>query len=70
MLSGILDDISIYPKNATISTYTYDQMIGMTTSTNPRGQTTFYEYDGFQRLSTVRDQNGKILKLTDYHYKQ
>jgi YD repeat-containing protein len=41
----------------------------MTSSTDAKGMTTYYEYDAFQRLKTIKDQNGNILKQTDYHYK-
>ena len=50
-------------------TYTYKPLVGMTSQTDAKGMTTYYEYDAFQRLKTVKDQNGNILKQTDYHYK-
>lgn len=55
-------------KNAQITTYTYDPLVGMTSSTDPKGMTTTYEYDSFQRLMNVKDQNGNIIKHNDYHY--
>ncbi|WP_448698195.1 hypothetical protein ACFGVR_15350 [Mucilaginibacter sp. AW1-3] len=67
-ISGILDDIRIFPKNALITTYTYQLLTGITSVTDAKGQTTYYEYDAVQRLNTIRDQNGNILKHTDYHY--
>lgn len=69
-ISGLLDDIRIYPKDALISTFTYLPLTGMSSSTDAKGQTMYYEYDNFQRLMTIRDQDGKILKHTDYHYAQ
>ncbi|MEO7215177.1 SpvB/TcaC N-terminal domain-containing protein [Mucilaginibacter sp.] len=63
------DDIRIYPSDAQLSTYTYEPLIGMTTATDPKGLTTYYEYDSFLRLINVKDQNGNIVKHTDYHYK-
>lgn len=62
------DDIRVYPNDAQMSTYTYDPLIGMTSSTDAKGLTTYYEYDGLQRLMNVRDKDGNILKHTDYHY--
>jgi YD repeat-containing protein len=56
-------------KNTQITTFTYKPLVGMTSSTDAKGMTTFYEYDAFQRLKTIKDQNGNILKQTDYHYK-
>jgi len=62
------DDIRVYPKDAQMTTYTYEPLVGMTSSTDAKGQTTYYEYDIFQRLTNVKDQDGNILKHTDYHY--
>jgi YD repeat-containing protein len=56
-------------KDAQITSYTYKPLVGMTSSTDAKGMTTYYEYDAFQRLKTVKDQDGNILKQTDYHYK-
>ena len=56
-------------KDAQITSYTYKPLIGITSQTDAKGMTTTYEYDAFQRLKTVKDQNGNILKQTDYHYK-
>ncbi|RQO80238.1 hypothetical protein DBR40_01065 [Pedobacter sp. KBW01] len=55
--------------NAQITSYTYKPLVGMTSSTDAKGMTTYYEYDAFQHLKTVKDQNGNILKQTNYHYK-
>ncbi|PWG81610.1 hypothetical protein [Pararcticibacter amylolyticus] len=53
-----------------VSKYTYKPMVGMTSETDSKGQTTYYEYDNFQRLWRIKDQNGKVLKEYNYHYKQ
>jgi len=55
--------------NAQVITYTYTPLIGMTSQTDAKGQTTYYEYDEFQRLKNVKDQNGNIIKNNIYHYK-
>ncbi|HWW40182.1 MAG TPA: hypothetical protein VNZ46_12755 [Pedobacter sp.] len=56
-------------KDAQVTTYTHDPLVGITSSTDEKGQTTYYEYDEFQRLKNVKDQNGNILKNNVYHYK-
>jgi len=63
-----VDDIRVYPQGAQMTTYTYDPASGLTSSTDAKGQTTYYEYDSHNRLVNVKDKNGFILKHTDYHY--
>ena len=55
--------------NAQVTTYTYDPLIGVTSITDPRGQTVYYQYDNFNRLEFVKDQEGNILSNTKYNYK-
>ena len=57
-----------FPK-AQITSYTYDPLIGVTSITDPRGRTVFYEYDEFNRLKFVKDQEGNILNENQYIYK-
>lgn len=64
-----IDEVRLYPKNAVMTTYTYQPTVGMTSQTDAKGMTIYYEYDIFGRLKYVKDQNGNILKQTDYHYK-
>jgi YD repeat-containing protein len=52
-----------------ITVYTYIPVIGMASMTDPRGQTTFYEYDNFQRLKTIKDSKGNLVQQVDYNYK-
>ncbi|AUP77430.1 SpvB/TcaC N-terminal domain-containing protein [Flavivirga eckloniae] len=52
-----------------VTTYTYDPLIGMTSMTDPKGETIYYDYDHFGRLKDVKDAAGKILSHTNYHYK-
>jgi len=55
--------------NAMVTTYTYDPLIGVTSITDPKGQTIYYQYDDFGRLEFVKDQDGNILSKNQYHYK-
>ena len=56
-------------KDAEISSYTYSTLAGITSMTDPRGITQYFEYDGFQRLQYIKDHSGSILKQYDYYYK-
>lgn len=48
--------------------YTYNPLAGITSITDPRGQTMYYQYDAFNRLEQVVDSEGHILSKTEYHY--
>lgn len=51
-----------------VTTYTYSPLIGMTSETSPDGRTIYYEYDGFNRLHLIKDDQGKVLKKICYNY--
>jgi len=43
-------------------------MLGMTSMTDPKGETTYYEYDSSGRLSVVLDHNTNVAKAYCYNY--
>ena len=51
-----------------MSTYTYKPGVGVSSITDPNGQTIYYEYDDFGRLLIVRDDNKNILQQYEYKY--
>lgn len=53
---------------ALVTTYTYKPLIGITSETDPRGKTTYYYYDAFNRLILVKDQDNNIVKKICYNY--
>lgn len=61
---------NINTQDAMITIYTYKPLVGMTSTTDPRGVTTSYEYDGFNRLQFIKDKDGKMIQTYDYRYKQ
>lgn len=66
-LTGKIDDIRIFPADGQIMTYTYDQLVGPTSETDTRGETIFYEYDGFKRLINKKDTKGNIIQNYKYN---
>ncbi|WP_459213108.1 RHS repeat domain-containing protein [Aquimarina rhabdastrellae] len=54
---------------ALVTTYTYDPFIGVTSITDPKGYTIYYEYDKHNRLLQVKDAAGKLVSENQYHYK-
>ncbi|MFC1225863.1 hypothetical protein ACFE6N_18820 [Pedobacter sp. BG31] len=55
--------------NSQATMYTYNPLVGTTSVTDPKGITTYYEYDALLRLVVVKDQNGHIVKSYEYHFK-
>lgn len=61
-----LEEIRIHPANAVMENYRYTPLFGLSVTTDALGRMTFYEYDGMGRLVLTRDQDGNILKQTEY----
>jgi YD repeat-containing protein len=55
---------------AQVLTYTYAPLVGMLTQKDANGKTVYYEYDTFNRLKAIRDQDHNIIKTFEYKYQQ
>jgi YD repeat-containing protein len=66
--NGLIDDVRLYPIGALMTSCTYEPLIGLSSSTDPDGKTIYYEYDSFQRLRQIKDQQGEIVKRVEYNY--
>jgi YD repeat-containing protein len=66
--NSIIDEVRLFPTGAEMTTYTYQPLVGVTSSTDPNNVTTYYEYDSFNRLSIIRDSDKNIIKTLDYNY--
>jgi YD repeat-containing protein len=52
-----------------ITTYTYNPLVGVTSVTDPKGTSSYYEYDSLGRLKFVKDKDLNILQKYCYNYK-
>lgn len=66
----LVDELRFYPYNAMISTTTYEPMVGKTSECDVNGRITYYQYDEFARLKTVKDENRNVIKAYEYNIKQ
>jgi hypothetical protein len=69
-LSGQIDEVRFFPQGTLMTTYTYKPGVGITSSCDPKGVVTTFEYDSFNRLWYVKDHFGNIVKEHKYNYKQ
>jgi hypothetical protein len=63
-----IDEVRLYPKDAHMTTWTYNPLIGINSTVNEKSQISYYEYDNLLRLINIKDKDGNIVKHTDYHY--
>lgn len=54
---------------ALTTTYTYEPLVGITSTTDPSGYTSYYEYDGLDQLQLVKNKNGEVLEKYKYNYR-
>jgi YD repeat-containing protein len=67
--TGLIDELRLHPMDAEMTTYTYEPLLGISSTADVDNHTTYYEYDHFGRLKLIRDMDGNIVKTYDYHYK-
>lgn len=63
-----IDNVRVYPKDASITTYDYFPLIGLRSETNERGLSKSYQYDSFGKLTAIMDNDMNIIKKYDYSY--
>lgn len=66
--SNYIDELRLYPKVASVITYTYTPLIGITSQCDANNRITYYQYDSISRLKLILDQDKKILKKICYNY--
>ncbi len=68
-LRQALDQIKQGFPNALVTTSTYDPLIGVTSITDARGETIYYNYDDYNRLEFIKDHNNYVITQYCYNYK-
>lgn len=66
--SGNIDELRLYPSTAQMTTYTYNPLIGMSSQCDVNNRISYYNYDGYNRLYTILDQDRNVLKKYCYNY--
>jgi len=68
--TAFVDELRLYPEGAQMKTYTYQPLVGLTSQCDINNKIAYYEYDSFNRLKLIRDQDKNIIKTFDYKYKE
>jgi hypothetical protein len=66
--SGSLDELRLYPKDALMTTFTYQPSIGMSSSADTKNEIKYFDYDDFGRLKMIRDYEKNVIKKIEYNY--
>lgn len=66
--TGLIDELRLYPDGASMKTFTYIPLVGVSSQCDATGNILNYEYDRLGRLMVVRNAYGEILKQIDYRY--
>jgi YD repeat-containing protein len=64
----LIDDLRLYPIDALVETYTYDQLLGITSKMDAKGLLYLYTYDTYGRLISIKDESGNLLEYFEYNY--
>lgn len=67
-LLPMIDDVSFYPEDAALTSYTYTIPHGINSVTGPQGGTNFVVLDGLGRTKFELDQDKNILKRNTYTF--
>lgn len=60
-----IDELRLHPLKATVNTYTYEPLLGVSSHCDEQNDITYFEYDSQGRPYIIRDINGNIISLTN-----
>lgn len=66
---GLLDELRLYPANATMKTLTYIRGKGKRDECDINNRINYFEYDGLGRITLVKDEKRNVIKTYEYNYK-
>lgn len=64
--TGLIDELRLFPADAMMTTYCFDERSRLITTTDPNSRSNHYQYDGHNRLEEVRDFNGNLRQKVEY----
>jgi hypothetical protein len=64
--TGLIDEVRLHPKDANMMTYTYEPLVGVTSTTDANNTIVYTEYDGLNRIEVLRDKDKNIIKRFSY----
>lgn len=67
--NAVMDELRLYPEKGSMTTYTYNPMVGILSSCSPSNIIIYYEYDSAGRLLSIKDAAGNIVQAQEYHHK-
>jgi hypothetical protein len=62
--STLLDDVRLCPIDASMTSYTYEPLFGVSSECDERNNIIYHDYDAFGREKVARDINGNIITLS------
>ncbi|RDI06662.1 hypothetical protein [Flavobacterium sp. AG291] len=68
-LNGMRDALLLSNPTLKIKTYTHNYIAGVTSITDEKNYTTFYEYNNLLYVKSIKDIDGNILEEFEYQYK-
>ncbi len=70
LLSALEDlRISATASGAMMTGYSYKPLVGISATIDPKGERTYYEYDSFGRMKSVKDKDSNVLTEKQYNYR-
>ncbi|MBX2954513.1 MAG: hypothetical protein KF846_00050 [Cyclobacteriaceae bacterium] len=65
----LIDELRLHPREALMTTYTYQIGVGVSSITDANNQSSYFTYDGNNRLKLIKDPKQNIVKHYQYNFK-